>query len=282
MTSPRSGGNSSIPFFTGGAIAATGFFTISFNWIAGGVLIALGFITMVAMNVANEWNEAIILRFGKYHRKATAGVFWNIPILEDVNWIDTRIMTMDVNPQKVMTKDTVPVNIDAVIYYQVNDSKKAIIEVEDFESASSKFAQTSLRDHVGRNNLSFVLSQKEQLGQEIQETLDEETDDWGVRITNVEIRDVTLPDKLERAMAAEAEAEREKKARITKAEAEEEASKQLRKAADRMAESQGALTLRQLQTWQEIGAEQNTTLIVAPSDLVSGFQNIADTLDDRE
>lgn len=271
----RSGGNSTVP-----AVLAIGFILLGTylfwkgDWAWSRLIIGLvvGLFFLISMKIANQWNEAVILRFGKYQSTRKAGIFFIIPFVDDVNWIDRRTQVMDVAPQEIMTSDSVPVEVDAVVYYKVKDSQKAIINVEDFENASLKLAQTTLRDYVGRKDLSSLLKEKEKMGNEIKARLDRDTDIWGIDVESVEIKDVILPKMLKRAMAKEAEATREKNARIIKADAEFQASKKFKEASDIMTDK--ALTLRQLQTWQEIGSEKNTMMIVVPSDLIIGLKGL--------
>jgi regulator of protease activity HflC (stomatin/prohibitin superfamily) len=185
---------------------------------------------------------------------------------------------MDVIPQEVLTKDSVPVKIDAVVYYKIFDAAKSIIVVEHFGMASTLLAQSKLRDVLGKYDLDTLLSNKEQIGKEILELLQGPTDDWGINIISVEIKNIEVPDNMKRAMAKEAEAIREKRSRLVKASAEEEASKKFAEAARIMAGSSTALVLRQLQTWQEIGAEQNSLIILVPTE----FAQLAKSLQENK
>ncbi len=165
-----------------------------------------------------------------------------------------------------MSADSVPVEVDAVVYYKIVDPIKAVIDVEDFAVASVKIAQTTLRDIVGKSDLDRLLTKKEEIGKDIQRIVDKATNPWGIKIIGIEIKDVILPKMLKRAMAKEAEASREKKARLIKADAEMESAKLFAKAAETIAKTPNALKLRQLQTWQEIGAEQNSLMILIPTE----------------
>ena len=231
------------------------------------VIIAVG-----GIRIINEWEEGVVLFLGKYQGVKGPGLKWIIPIIQTMQKVDKRIRTLDVEPQECITKDSVTINLDAVIYFQVTDVRKAVIDVRNFEVASYKFGQTALRGIVGRKNLDELLAKKDEIGEEIKKTIQNPTDTFGVKVTNVEIKDVVLPQDMKRAMAKEAEASREKKARIIKASGEFEASKKLEEAAKMM--SKNAMVLRQLQTWQEIGSEQNSTLILIPSDLISSIPEI--------
>lgn len=231
--------------------------------------IALLVISSIKMN--NEWERAVILRLGRYKRTGGPGLFIRIPFIESFQRLDTRTRVMDVERQSIITKDSVTVEVDAFVYYKimVNDASKAILNVEDWEQASVTLAQTTLRDKVGKHALDDLLSKKDQIGKEIKIILDKETDKWGISVAAVEIKDVIIPKSMERAMAKEAEATREKRARVIKAEGEFDASKKLKEASEMLAKSPHAVTLRQLQTWQEIGAEQNSLVIVVPSEMAN-------------
>ncbi|MFH1294804.1 MAG: slipin family protein [Candidatus Aenigmatarchaeota archaeon] len=234
----------------------------------GGVFIS--FFIMASIRVAAQWERVLVLRVGRYSRMKGPGPFFVVPIFESTYKVDLRTRVWDVRPQEIMSADSVPVEVDAVVYYKIVDPQKAIMNVEDFATASVKLAQTTLRDIVGKSDLDRLLTKKEEIGRDIQKILDTGTDPWGIKVTSVEIKDVVLPEMLKRAMAKEAEASREKKARLIKASAESEASAKFAEAAETMAKSPGGLQLRQLQTWQEIGAEQNSLMILIPTEFAKG------------
>ncbi len=243
------------------------FFTAQFGYAI------VGFILMIfiaaSVRVAAEWERVIVLRVGRYSRLAGPGLFFMVPIFEQLFRTDLRTRVWDVQPQEIMSSDSVPVEVDAVIYYKIDNPKKAVMDVEDFATASVKIAQTTLRDIVGKSDLDRLLTRKEEIGKDIQKIVDLATNPWGIKISGVEIKDVILPEMLKRAMAKEAEASREKKARLIKAEAEMESAKKFSEAADIIASKPNALKLRQLQTWQEIGAEQNSLMILIPTEFAS-------------
>jgi len=222
---------------------------------------------IAGLRIVNEWEEGLLFTLGKYSGRRRPGLNWVFAGFQRICAVDKRVRTLDVKPQECITSDSVTVELDAVIYYKVVDPMKAVINVADFMKASSKLGQTALRDVVGQETLDNLLQNKEALGIRVMKMIQAPTDSWGVEISNVEIKDVTLPKDMKRAMAKEAEAIREKRARITKADGEFEASKKLAQASKMM--SDNAMILRQLQTWQEIGAEQNSTMILVPSDLIS-------------
>jgi len=275
----RSGGEGTIPTICALILFLAGAY-LSWRTLVGtplivgvGSTVLASFLLYTSLKVANQWNEAVVLRLGKFNRVQGPGIFFIIPFVEAIRWINKRTQVMDVTPQEIMTSDSVPVEVDAVVYFKVNGSKNAILNVEDFDDATSKLAQTTLRDIVGRKDLTYLLKQKEDMGKEIKDRLDKETGKWGIDVENVEIKDVILPDMLKRAMAKEAEAIREKNARVIKAEGELAASKKLKEASSILDDK--AITLRQLQTWQEIGTEKNTMMIVVPSDLIIGLSKKA-------
>jgi len=236
------------------------------------------FICILGIRIVSQWQKGVVFRLGKYVRQINPGLNIIIPVLEMVRFVDMRIRTMDVVPQEVMTKDSVPVKIDAVVYYKIFDAVKSIVAVENFGLASTLLAQSKLRDVLGKYDLDMLLANKDQIGKEVLEILQGPTDQWGITILSVEIKNIEVPDNMKRAMAKEAEAIREKRSRIVKASAEEEASKKFMEAAKTFAESPNALLLRQLQTWQEIGAEQNSLIILVPTE----FAHIIHSLQEKK
>jgi regulator of protease activity HflC (stomatin/prohibitin superfamily) len=228
-----------------------------------GLVVLIG---ILGIRVISQWERGVVFRFGKFVMELNPGLVWIIPIIDSVYHVDMRIRTMDVVPQEVMTKDSVPTKIDAVIYYKIFDAQKSITAVENFAYASTLLAQSKLRDIVGKYDLDTLLSSKDRIGNEVLQVLQGPTDEWGVNVRSAEIKNIELPDNMKRAMAKESEAAREKRARLIKASAEEEASKMFSNAAKTMAENPNALVLRQLQTWQEIGAEQNSLIILVPTE----------------
>ena len=231
------------------------------------LLLALAaIIFIVGIRVISQWERGVIFRFGKFSGEIKPGLAWVIPLIDSVYHVDMRIRTMDVVPQEVMTKDSVPTKIDAVVYYQIFDAQKSITAVENFAYASTLLAQSKLRDVVGKYDLDTFLASKDKIGGEVLNALQGPTDQWGVNVKSVEIKNIEIPDNMKRAMARESEAVREKRARLVKASAEEEASKMFVSAAKTIENSPNALILRQLQTWQEIGAEQNSLIILVPTE----------------
>lgn len=241
-------------------------------------LIPIGLVVIVifalSIRIVQEWERGVIFLLGRYRRELKPGFNLMIPVFEYARYVDVRTRTMDVVPQEVMTKDSVPVQIDAVVYYRVFDAMKSIVQVENFVSASTLLAQSKLRDVVGKYDLDTLLASKDKIGKEILEALQGPTDDWGITIVSVEIKNIELPDNMKRAMAKEAEAIREKRARQIKASAEEDASKAFLAAAKTIEGAPEAMLLRQLQTWQEIGAEQNSLIILVPTEFAKLLSSV--------
>ncbi len=233
-------------------------------------------IFILGIRVISQWERGVIFRFGKFLNEIKPGLSWVIPVIDSIYHVDMRIRTMDVIPQEVMTRDSVPTKIDAVVYYQIFDAQKSITAVENFAYASTLLAQSKLRDVVGKYDLDTLLSSKDKIGGEVLTALQGPTDQWGVNVKSVEIKNIELPDNMKRAMAKESEAAREKRARLIKASAEEEASKMFANAAETMAKNPNALVLRQLQTWQEIGAEQNSLIILVPTEFAKIIGKISE------
>ena len=238
------------------------------------IVILVVIIVLFGIRIVSQWQKGVVFRFGKYVRQIDPGFNIIIPIIEYVSFVDMRIRTMDVVPQEIMTKDSVPAKIDAVVYYKIFDAVKSIIAVENFSLAATLLAQSKLRDVLGKYDMDMLLSNKDQLGKEILAALQGPTDEWGITIVSVEIKNIEIPDNMKRAMAKEAEAIREKRSRLVKASAEEDASRMFANAAKIIAGSPSALILRQLQTWQEIGAEQNSLIVLVPTEFAKIVENL--------
>jgi regulator of protease activity HflC (stomatin/prohibitin superfamily) len=238
--------------------------------LSGGALA----IFILGIRVISQWERGVVFRWGKFSREIVPGLNWVIPIIDSVYHVDMRIRTMDVIPQEVMTKDSVPTKIDAVVYYKIFDAQRSITAVENFSYASTLLAQSKLRDVVGKYDLDTLLASKDKIGNEVLGVLQGPTDEWGVNVRSVEIKNIEIPDNMKRAMAKESEAVREKRARLVKASAEAEASYMFTNAAKVIAESPNALLLRQLQTWQEIGAEQNSLIVLVPTEFAKIVQQL--------
>jgi regulator of protease activity HflC (stomatin/prohibitin superfamily) len=242
------------------------------------ILICIVIIFVLAgIRIAQQFQRAVVFRLGKLNRLAGPGLYWIIPVFEWQNTVDLRTVTASVDQQETITKDNVPVKVTAVIWYAVTDPTKSVIEVRNVDGAVIQVALTSLRNIIGRHTLDDVLKEQEKLGLDMRLTIDAATEPWGVKVSRVEMRNVEIPETMQRAMAQEAEALREKRARLIKAEAELEASYKLKEAAGLIMENPAGLELRRMQMITEVGAEQNTTTIVMmPSEFVTVAQAVAD------
>jgi len=222
-----------------------------------------------SLRVLKEYERGVVLRLGKFHMTKEPGLRLIIPWIDKMTKIPIRIVTMDVPSQEVITKDNVSVKVNAVVYFRVVDPEKAFLEVEEYLQATKQIAQTTLRSILGQAELDGLLSNREQLNMELQTIVDKLTDPWGIKVTTVEVKDVELTEELKRAMAKQAEAERERRAKVIHAEGEFEASKKLSEAAGVMSTEPMALQLRYLQTLTEISVEKNSTIIFPlPMDIV--------------
>jgi len=237
-----------------------------------GILIIVLLILSQAVKILREYERGVIFRLGRLVGAKGPGLILLIPIVDRIVRVSLRIITMDVPAQEVITKDTVPVKVNAVIYFRVVNPENAIVEIQNFVNATSQIAQTTLRSVLGQMELDEILSQREKINQTLQKIVDEHTGPWGIKVTAVETKDIELPEGMKRAMAKQAEAERERRAKIIHAEGEYQASEKLVKAADRIAKEPIALQLRYLQTLTEVATEKNsTTLFPIPIDLIKPF-----------
>jgi regulator of protease activity HflC (stomatin/prohibitin superfamily) len=240
--------------------------------LAGIVILFLA----TSIKIVQEYERGVIFRLGRCVGAKGPGVFFIVPVLDKITKINLQIIAAPVASQQVITKDNVTVTVDAVAYFQVIDPAASVVRIRDWYTASQLVAQTSLRSIVGRHDLDQLLSERERIDTELQIALDTQTEPWGIKVHRVEIRDVSLPEQIQRAMARQAEAERERRAKIIAAEGELQASQKLGQAADVIANSPGALQLRQLQTMVEISAEKNSTIIFPiPVELLEAFQAIS-------
>ncbi len=237
-----------------------------------GILIIVLLILSQAVKILREYERGVIFRLGRLVGAKGPGLILLIPIVDRIVRVSLRIITMDVPAQEVITKDTVPVKVNAVIYFRVVNPENAVVEIQNFINATSQIAQTTLRSVLGQMELDELLSQREKINQTLQKIVDEHTGPWGIKVTAVETKDIELPEGMKRAMAKQAEAERERRAKIIHAEGEYQASEKLVKAADRIAKQPTALQLRYLQTLTEVATEKNsTTLFPIPIDLFKPF-----------
>jgi regulator of protease activity HflC (stomatin/prohibitin superfamily) len=240
--------------------------------VAGAVLALLA----SGIRVAQEYQRAVVFRLGRFHSVRGPGLYYNLPLVEWQRRVDMRTITVNVEPQETITKDSVTIKVNAVLWYRVTEPFKAILEVADFRSAVYQVALTSLRNIIGQHMLDEVLKERDQINRQLRSIVDQATDPWGVQVEMVEMKDVEIPQAMQRAMAREAEAIREKRARLIKADAEQEAATKLVEASRQIDESPFALELRRMQMISEVGAEQNsTTIIMMPSDFVTLAQGMS-------
>ena len=226
------------------------------------------YVVASAVRIVNEYERGVIFRLGRVQGRAKGpGLFFLIPIMDRMIKIDLRTVTMDVPPQDLITRDNVPAKVNAVVYFRVLDPNKSVIEVENYVLATSQISQTTLRSVLGQKDLDDLLTDRESINEELQTIIDQQTDPWGVKVSVVEVKDVEIPQGMQRSMAGQAEAERERRAKIIAAEGEYQASQRLHDAAERL-ESPTALQLRLFQTLTEISSENNSTVILpVPIDL---------------
>ena len=226
------------------------------------------------VKIMREYERAVILRLGRLVGHRGPGLIYVIPGIEKMLRIDMRTITMDVPSQDVITRDNVSVKVNAVLYFRVVDPNRAIVEVENYLYATSQLAQTTLRSVCGQAELDQLLSERDDVNQKIQTILDEQTDPWGIKVVSVEVKHIDLPQEMQRAMARQAEAERERRAKVISAEGEFQASQKLSEAARVLATEPGAMQLRYLQTAREITAEKNSTFIFPlPIDFIGSITN---------
>ncbi|HUA66068.1 MAG TPA: SPFH domain-containing protein [Alphaproteobacteria bacterium] len=243
-------------------------------WLALIIVAFLGFIIILpqAIRILREYERGVIFRLGKLQGAKGPGIIWLFPIVDKMVKMDLRVITIDVAKQEIMTKDNVPVTVDAVVYFRVIMPTDAVVKVENFWRATQLIAQTTLRSVLGQASLDDLLSQRDSINQKLQEIIDRQTEPWGVKVTAVEVKDVSLPDSMKRAMAKQAEAERERRAKITNAEGEFQAAEKMAQAAAVISKEPIALQLRYLQTMREMASEHNTTTFLPlPIDLFSAF-----------
>jgi len=240
--------------------------------VIGIIVLAAIILISMAIKIVKEWERGVILRLGRLVGAKGPGIFFIIPFVDRMIKVDLRIVTMDVPRQDVITKDNVTVGVDAVVYFRVVDPEAAVVKVLDHIRATSLISQTTLRNVLGQHELDELLVQREKLNQALQKIIDEQTDPWGVKVSVVEIKSVELQETMRRSMAAQAEAERERRAKIIHAEGEFQASERLAQAGAIIAREPTTLQLRYLQTLVEIASEKNSTIIFPiPIDLISMF-----------
>lgn len=240
-------------------------------WIMVITFLIAMFVTS-AIKVANQWEKAVVLRLGKFLSLRGPGLFFIIPIIDKIPyWIDIRVITTNFKTEKTLTKDTVPVDVDAVLFWKVIDPKKAAIDVADYQSAISWASQTALRDVIGKTMLSDLLEGREKISKELQIIIDERTEPWGVNVISVEVKDVLIPPALEDAMSMQAQAERERQARVILGDSERQVAEKFAEAAKTYTNDPTAFHLRAMNMLYE-GLKQNATIVIVPSSAVETMQ----------
>jgi len=232
-------------------------------------------IFLIGIRIVNQYERAVKFRLGKYVYTLQPGFRWIIPLIERIEKVDIRVITVDIPAQEVITKDNVPMKVNGVVFFKVINTEKVILEVEDYMFAISQLAQSALRDMTGKAELDAVLAKREEIGDQIQKIVDVETDPWGIKVTDVKIKDIELPENMKRSMAHQAEAERDRRARIINAEAEKQAAQKLLEAGSIIEKSPSALKLRFYQTLNDIAEEKNSTILLPfPEEMLDYFKSV--------
>lgn len=238
------------------------------------LLAAVGVVMKKSVYVLKEYEAGVVLRFGKHVGTKQAGLRIIVPFIDELYRVDQRTVTMDVPTQELITRDNVSLKLNAVIYFRVVDPARAILQVENFLYATSQFAQTTLRSVAGEADLDDLLAKRAELNHRIQEILDAHTDPWGIKVSNVEIKDIDLPQEMQRSMARQAEAERERRAKVIAAEGEYQAAEKLSMAAEIMSRQPATLQLRYLETLRDISSEHNSTIVFPlPIDIMEALKD---------
>ena len=241
------------------------------------ILVVLGAIAASSVRVLREYERGVVFRLGRLVGEKGPGLILLIPIVDRMVRVDLRTIVLDIPPQDLITRDNVPAKVNAVTYFRVIDAASAVVKVERYLAATSQIAQTTLRSVLGKADLDMLLAERERLNEALQQIIDEQTDPWGVKVTAVEIKDVEIPSGMQRAMARQAEAERERRAKVIHAEGEFQASQRLSDAAEVLSPNPAALQLRYLQTLTEVGVNQNSTIVFPlPIDVIRPFLAAAD------
>lgn len=237
------------------------------GWILTSTIV-LAIIVSTSIKVADQWNRAVILRLGKFHALKGPGLFFIIPVIDNIPyWIDIRVITTTFTAEKTLTKDTVPVDVDAVLFWKVVDPRKAAVDVEDYRSAISWASQTALRDIIGKTILSDMLEGREKISIELRRIIDERTEPWGINVISVELKDVLIPSALEDAMSMQAQAERERQARVILGDSERQVADKFKEASQTYTDNPTALHLRAMNMLYE-GLKSNATIVLVPSSAI--------------
>jgi regulator of protease activity HflC (stomatin/prohibitin superfamily) len=247
--------------------------------VAIGVVVVIALFVLIflgaSVRVLREYERGVIFRLGRLIAQKGPGLILLIPVIDRMVRVGLRTVTLNIPPQEVITRDNVPARVNAVAYFRVIDPNNAIVEVENFLLATSQIAQTTLRSVLGKADLDQLLAERERLNEDLQKVIDEQTEPWGIKVTTVEIKDVEIPEQMQRAIARQAEAERERRAKIIAAEGEFQAAAKLTDAADIISRNPAALQLRYLQTLLEMGVNQNTTIVFPlPIEFIDAFSQM--------
>ncbi len=241
------------------------------TWI-GVIAFFVALVVALAIKVADQWDKSVVLRLGKFRALKGPGLFFIIPIIDQIAyWIDTRVITTGFKAEKTLTKDTVPVDVDAVLFWKVLDPKKAALDVADYQTAISWASQTALRDVIGKTMLSDMLEGRDKISSELQKIIDERTEPWGINVISVEVKDVLIPPALEDAMSMQAQAERERQARVILGDSERQVAEKFEEAAKTYTNNPVALHLRAMNMLYE-GLKENATIVIVPSSVVDTMQ----------
>lgn len=239
------------------------------------IVLFMIFVLSSAIRVLREYERGVVFRLGRLVSVRGPGLILLIPVIDKMVKVSLRTVVMDVPPQDIITEDNVSIKVNAVVYFRVLQPQRAIVEVENYLVATSQFSQTTLRSVLGQSELDDLLSQREKINQKLQQIIDTHTEPWGIKVSNVEVKQIDLPQEMQRAMAKQAEAERERRSKVIAAEGEYQASQRLADAARILSDQPSALTLRYLQTLREIATENNsTTIFPVPIDLIKPFLNL--------
>lgn len=245
---------------------------VDFLYFVGTIVVLLVLLLANTIKILREYERGVIFTLGRFDKVKGPGLIIVIPIIQQIVRVDLRVIVMDVPTQDVISYDNVSVKVNAVVYYRVIDPEKATINVERFMDATNQLAQTTLRSVLGKHELDEMLSERDKLNEDIQQILDRQTDAWGVKVNNVEIKHVDLDESMIRSIAKQAEAERQRRAKVIHAEGEEQAAQKLVEAAEKLAESENAIQLRYLQTLADIAGENNSTIVFpVPIDTINKF-----------
>jgi len=245
------------------------------NWLIP-ALIFIAFVLLISIRQINQYERGVKFMLGKYVGTKSPGWRLVLPIIQSMSKVDIRVKAVDVPDQESITKDNISVKINAVIYYKVSDAAKAVVEVENFRHAVSQLAQTTMRNATGEVSLDELLANRDEISARIQNVVDSASDPWGIKVINVELKDITLPEEMKRTIAKQAEAEREKRSVIIKAEGEVEAAQNMTKAASMLSEAPGALHLRTLQSINDLSSDQSNTVVFAmPLEVLRAFEGLA-------